>query len=183
MATNINLCSNALVLLGDRPISSFSDEGAGAEAASNLYESCYTYLLGLHRWRFATKKAQLSKSTTRPANEWAYQYQLPTNLITLITTYPVSNYEIYGDKLYSNNQECSIDYVYRISESQIPAYFSKVCEYYLAMTFAIPITGNSTRLQEMESLYLMHLKQAKNVDSNSRPTQGIVDAPLTDVRW
>lgn len=183
MATNISLCSNALVLLGDRPIASFTDEGAGAESASNLYESCYNYLLSLHRWRFATKKANLSRSTTRPTNQWAYQFQLPSDFIMLVTTYPVSEFEIYGDKIYTNQDACAIDYIYRISESQLPHYFAKVCEYYLATAFAIPVTGNSTRLQEMQNLYLMHLKQAKNIDSTSRPNQGIIDSPFTDTRW
>ncbi len=37
MASSIDIASNALILIGDSPISSFEDPGAGAQAASNLY--------------------------------------------------------------------------------------------------------------------------------------------------
>ena len=56
----IQISSNALILLGHPPIASFEEPGAGAQAASNLYEQSYLNLLTIHRWRFATKKAQLS---------------------------------------------------------------------------------------------------------------------------
>ena len=184
MATSkINICSNALILLGDRPISSFNDPGAGAEVASNLYESSYINILSMHRWRFATKKVQLSRSSEVPLNEWQYQYQLPTDIVAVITTYPNTNYEIYGDKLYANDGSISIDYVYRMDESQLPLWFTKTMEFYLAMQFAIPVTGNSTRLGEMQQLFTQQIRSAKNIDSTIRPNAGVFDSPFTSIRW
>lgn len=179
----VSICSNALILLGDNPISSFSDPGAGAQTASNLYESSYINLLSMHRWRFATKKADLSRLTATPKNEWQYQYQIPTDIVAVITTYPVTNYEIYGDKIYANEASLSIDYVYRVDESQLPLWFAKTMEFYLAMQFAIPVTGNSTRLGEMQQLWTQQLRSAKNIDSTIRPNAGVFDSPFTFIRW
>lgn len=184
MATSaISICSNALILLGDRPISSFNDPGAGAQTASNLYESSYINLLSMHRWRFATNKAQLSRLTASPLNEWQYQYQIPTDSVAIITVYPVDDYEIYEDKIYANNSSLSIDYVYRVDESKLPLWFAKTMEYYLAMQFAIPVTGNSTRLGEMQQLWTQQLRSAKNIDSTIRPNTGVFDSPFTFIRW
>jgi len=184
MATSkISICSNALILLGDRPISSFDEPGAGAQTASNLYESSYINLLSTHRWRFATKKAQLSKLSTTPLNQYQYQYQLPTDMVAMITDYPIDDYELYGDKLYSNNGTISIDYVYRLDEAQLPLWFTKTMEFYLAMQFAIPVTGNSSRLGEMQQLFTQQLRSAKNIDSTIRPNAGIFDSPFTSIRW
>jgi hypothetical protein len=183
MTSKISICSNALILLGDKPISNFDESGAGALAAANLYESSYLNILSMHRWRFATKKATLSRLTTKPKNQWQYQYQLPIDLVAPITTYPVTDYELYADKLYSNNNSCELDYVYRVDESQLPAFFIKTMEFYMAMQFAIPVTGNSQRMAEMQNLFSQQLKNAKNVDSTIRPNAGIYDSPLTEIRY
>jgi len=184
MATSkISICSNALILLGEAPISSFDDPGAGALTAANLYESSYINMLSMHRWRFATKKAQLGRLSAAPLNEWQYQYQLPTDIVALITTYPNTNYELYGDKLYANDATISVDYVHRMDESQLPLWFTKTMEFYLAMQFAIPVTGNSTRLGEMNQLWTQQLRSAKNIDSTIRPNAGVFDSPFTSIRW
>lgn len=94
--SKVQLSSNALILLGDSPISSFTEEGAGAVTASNLYESSYLSILSSHRWNFATKKATLAKLTALPKNEYKYQFQMPTDMVLLITTYPTSRYRILG---------------------------------------------------------------------------------------
>lgn len=184
MATSaVSICSNALILLGDNPISSFQDPGAGAQTASNLYESSYINLLSMHRWRFATKKARLSRLTSSPLNEWQYQFQIPSDNVAIITVYPNTDYELYEDKLYANSSSIEIDYIYRVNESQLPLWFAKTMEFYLAMQFAIPVTGNSTRLGEMEQLWTQQLKSSKNIDSTIRPNAGVFDSPFTSIRW
>lgn len=184
MATSkLSICSNALILLGEQPISSFDDPGAGALVSSNLYESSYQNILSMHRWRFATKKAQLARLTIPPINEWSYQYQIPTDNIAIITTYPVDNYEVYDDKIYSNSNTLSIDYVYRVDEAKLPLWFSKTMEFYLAMQFAIPVTGNSQRMAEMQQLFTQQIRSAKNIDSTIRPNAGVFDSPFTSIRY
>jgi len=43
MASDIDIASNALVLIGDNPINSFTEPGAGATAAANLYLRALLY--------------------------------------------------------------------------------------------------------------------------------------------
>ena len=40
----VSICSNALLLLGDRPISSFSENNDRTRLVANIYD--YTYVMG-----------------------------------------------------------------------------------------------------------------------------------------
>lgn len=182
MATDISMCSNALLLIGHGTISSFTEGGAGAEVASNLYETTYENALTLHRWRFASGKAQLSQLVAAPLNEWTYAYQLPADYLAGIKVYPNTDFEIYEDKLYSNSNEVALDYVFKPDESKLPPYFVKLMEFHLAAQFAIPVTDNSTKSETYERKFMEQLKRAKFVDSQSRPNDPITSSPFTDVR-
>lgn len=169
-----------MVLIGANPISSFSENTEGV-IASALYESTYSSLLASHRWRFATKQTLLSRLTETPQNSYTYQYQLPSNLLTVIKTENMEDYEMYGDKIYSNSPSLSIDYIYRVDETLLPPYFEKTLEFLLAAQFAVPITDNTQRGALYETLYEKQLRRAKNIDSSQRPSSAIVHSPLTDI--
>jgi hypothetical protein len=177
MALKIEIISRALVLIGANPISSLT-EGTEGVVANALYEPTYKALIASHSWRFATKKAQLSRLTEAPLNEWLYQYQLPSDYIVAFRTQYNSDYEVYGDKIYSDMSELYIEYRYRVSEVMLPAPFELALEFLLAAQFAIPITDNSQRAQVYTNLYEAQLARAKFIDSSSRPQDPIAYDPF-----
>lgn len=177
----VGIASNALILLGHQSISSFTDGSAGADVAAALYEETYHAILTETRWRFATKKAILARLSEEPLNGYQYKFQLPQDLLYLITP-DVRDYEIYGSELHCNNREVSIDYIYKVPEDQLPAYFIKALEYNLAMQFAIPITGTTARAEEYRVMYEAQLKRARYADSSQRPSTPIPHAPYLEVR-
>jgi len=183
MATDIEICSNALIMIGHGAISSFTDGGAGANTAAALYEATYENLLSQHRWRFASAKKKLNKSTSTPLNEWSYVYQLPANYIVAFGVHPRVDYEIYEDKLLSNSSSIDIDYVFKIDEAKVPGYFQRLLEFNLASVFAIPVTDNSTKAEEYRKMYESQLKKARFIDSQARPAVAIIDSPLVDARY
>lgn len=180
--SKVQLISNALILLGDSPISSLTVPGAGAEAGANLYESSYLSILSSHRWNFATKKALLSRLTEAPQNEYQYQYQLPVDMVMLITTYPASTYRILGDKLYSDSPSVEIDYIYKVTEDKFPSYFIKAFEYYLAVQLAIPVTEDYNKYELMQRGYERESRNARYADAQSAPATPIQDDPYIRVR-
>jgi len=105
MASKIDLISNALILIGDTPINALTGGSRRETVANNLYDNIVQNELTKHRWGFARRKAQISLLTDTPVdpNGWRSIYQLPTDLLFLITVTPDSNYQIYGDKVYSNS--------------------------------------------------------------------------------
>jgi len=104
MATKIDLVSAALVLIGDTPINSLIGNSRAQQVANALYDSIVQNELTKHRWGFARAKAQLALTTDTPVDqEWQSIYQLPADILFLIKLYPSVNYQIYGNKVYTNN--------------------------------------------------------------------------------
>ena len=169
--TSIDLASNALLLIGEETISSFTDDSTAALIAANLYELTYESLLTLHPWRFASTKSTLSRLTALPVNEWTYAYQLPTDfLVAQHIDDANASYQIYGDKLFTNNTSVVLDYTFKPDESFLPAYFAELLEYRLAAVFAIPITESTTKGDYYSTLGERQLAKAKTIDSQMTPS-------------
>lgn len=185
MASKIDLISSALVLIGGKPINSLTGNTREQLVANSLYDRIVKNEISKHRWGFARKKAQLSLTTENPVDdEYSYIYQLPTDKITLIKIRPSFNYQIYGDKLYTNtNQAIYCDYIYEAPESEWPEYFSQMIIYALAVDFAQSIRDSSSIQQNVMIQYRSQQANAMFVDSQEHPQQEIVDRPLIDVRF
>jgi hypothetical protein len=184
MASSIEIVSNALILIGDNPISSFTEPGAGATAAANLYSDTYKQLLSEHPWSFALKEQKLNRLSQAPDSltNWKYAYQNPTDLIRYWAVMPHSDYAIVGSYVYSNQAELLARYVFAVAESQLPPHFQKALEYKLAADFALLVTEDQNKSQIFEQKYRMAIGQARSIDSQSHPQQAIIDQPFTDVR-
>ena len=182
MASDIDIASNALLRIGANPISSFTEGGAEGTVADNLYEPTIRDLFTKARWRFASAKRQLARLTATPLNEFKYAYQLPSDMLYMYRVYPYADYEIVSDKLYSDETEVYIDYIYRPDESKWPAYFQLLAEYKLASEFALSITDNRALNELYETKAMMQLRAARHADSQGRPVDGIQRFKYVDVR-
>tara|TARA_R110002020_G_scaffold180877_1_gene375626 strand:- start:364 stop:912 length:549 start_codon:yes stop_codon:yes gene_type:complete len=181
MATKFDIVSQALLLIGESPISSFS-EGVSGTVAANLYDTTRDSFLTATRWRFAVGKLKLSRLTDTPLNEYNYAFQLPSDLLMPIGAYPSARYEIYEDKLYSNHSEIELDYIFRPDESAFPAYFVEALAAQLAEKFAIPVTNNQTMRQAMEAHASDSYRKAAFRDAQGRAPQAIKHRPYIAVR-
>jgi len=184
MATDIDIASNALLLIGDEPISSFTEAGAGATAAANLYAQTYIKLLSEHPWTFALKEQELSKLSQAPdpLTNYSTAYQIPSDLIRLWQIMPHSSYSMVGTLLYSNQNKLIARYVFKPEESVLPPHFIEALQYKLAADFSISVTEDRNKAEYYSRLAQLSLSKAKNVDSQGKPQVAIVDSPFTDVR-
>ena len=146
MPSSISIASNALLLIGDNPISSFDDPGAGAKAAANLYPDTKKALLSEHPWSFAMKQQRLNRLSQVPDIITGYQFafQLPTDLIRLWSVQDNAKYILVGTLLYSNQNQLLATYVFDVDETVLPPHFVKALEYTLASYFAISVTEANT---------------------------------------
>lgn len=157
----VDICAEALTLLGEEPIDAFSDNGDPGVVAERLYEPTKNDLLSRHPWRFATKKGQLSRLVETPENEWRYQFQLPSDRLSAIDTAfqsgesyvpPFTDYDLYADKLFANVEAIWVDYRVCVDETKFPAWFRNLLVYALAAKFAIPIAGSTTYHDKFHAL-------------------------------
>lgn len=170
IVSDVKMSSNALVLLGGEPIASFEEQTAGSTIAKQLYSNSYRAILTNHRWRFATKSAELPMLVGETGTRFTYKFALPPDLLYLIRTHNSNeDFEIYGTELHTNHNECTIDYTYEVDETRLPAFVVKAIEFYLAFQFAVPLTGDMDKGNYYRMAYEAELKRAKYADSTQRP--------------
>jgi hypothetical protein len=182
MASDIDIASNALQLIGDLPISSFDDPGAGAAVAKALYADTLLAMLTRTYWTFTLKKQTLNRLSSTPLNEFQYEFQLPTDTIKVLKVYPRSNYKIYGDRIYSNTQALDIDYAFKPETSQLPPHFVLAFTYKLASDFALAVTDSENKNAIFEEKFRLAMAEAYAADAQGNPQTPIVDQPFTDAR-
>lgn len=182
MATAIEICSNALNMIGHGKISSFTEGGAGANASEAFYETTYLNLLSMHRWRFASAKVKLGQLTNEPINNWQYTYQLPADYVVATFIYPRADYEIYEDKILTNSNSVDLDYIFRVDESMIPSHFQRLVELDLASLFAISVTDSSSKADEFRRMMELQLRRTRYADAQARPVDTLPSSPFVDAR-
>lgn len=182
MPTKIDIISNALILIGNPPISSLDpDQGAGA-TVSALYETVLEDLLTTTYWRFAIKQQTLSKLSATPLNTWQFAYQIPTDSLAIHRVVERSRYQIFEDKIFSNENELAADYTFRVDDTALPTYFVKAFQYSLAADFAISVTNDLPKNQLYSAKLLSTLPIALAADARAHPPTPILDQPFTDIR-
>lgn len=171
MASNIDMASNALLLIGDSPINALSE----SVAASNLYPTTYEYFLSEHPWSFAMKEQYLSRLSAAPDPETGYQYafQVPTDTIRIWAIFPQVDYRIVGDFVYCSAPKLLARYTYKVAESYLPAHAVKAVEYKLAADFSIAVAEDDTKAQIFERKYQDALQMAMAKDSQQHPFVGL----------
>lgn len=184
MEKKVEICSNALLFLGHNPISSFNEPGAGALLSKSLYESTYRDFLSSSNWNFAKKYSNLNRLTGTPDHpEYQYIFQLPVDYLRLDSTIPAIDYEIMEDKIYTNQPEVHVEYVYRVKEEYLPPYAIKALQFLMASTLAVPLTVDVAKAEYYNHQYEIQKVRAMSIDSQNDPSDGWTETPILDVRF
>ena len=181
MATNtdLDICSRALVQLGEAPITSFTQGSAASRTAALLYEATVEAMFGAHRWHFATRTEQLSQLADPPDSDWDAEYVLPTDC--LVVKKLRCNDDPVEFELHENTLRCNVDendalylsFTARINEAYWPPYFRELVEKELVARFAFPITANEGVAAEARRAANAQLRAARLLDGQSQTTRPI----------
>lgn len=198
--TAITICSDALLMLGAKAITSFNDGTDESSVCDRLYPDIRDSTLTMYPWSFTLKKIQLARLVTTPTSVWRYEYLLPGDkLASPRTVYETANpgspvqkdWEIQGDKLLTNLPTVFIDYQFQTPEYAMPQYFVQLLKYMMAWHLALPITEQSDRAQYWQGIAVGaaaengrggYMRTAMNIDGQGQPTRVIEDYSLIAVR-
>ena len=172
MLTKIDLCSMALLKLGETPIQSLQDDGASAKLASTLFEPVIDSLLASHPWRFAISELSLTKNTDG-------EFLLPADVLRVLK----SSSQIIGDKIHSDSDNITVTAVVRTLPEKFPSYFISLAATRLAMEFCVPLLGNQTIFRMLVALYESELQTAKFIDSTTCISSSIDNFSLINTRF
>lgn len=187
MATSeVQICSNALLLLGAKPINSFDDESDRALLVSNLWPNALDAILRSHPWNCAIDRVQLAPTAATPAFDFAYQFTLPGDCLRVLSIGEKGEnpeYELNGRKVLYDEALLNLRYVVR--NEDIPSWDAllvQAAEAYMAMTCAYPVTKSASMFEAMGSLWKLKLQQARTIDGLETPPEEFGDFPLLAAR-
>jgi hypothetical protein len=198
--TGVSICSDALLLIGAKAISSFNDGTDESSVCDRLYPDIRDSTLSMYPWSFSMKKVQLAQLITTPTTVWRYEYQLPGDkLSNPRAVYNSANpgspvqkdWEIQGDKLLTNLTSVFIDYQFSVPEFAMPQYFVQLLKYMVAWHIAETITeqqDKSARWQRVATGDVSengrggYFRAAAQIDGQNNPVRIIEDYSLIAVR-
>lgn len=172
MLTKIDLCTMALLKLGESPIQSLTDDTASSRLARTLCDSILDALLVMHPWRFATQEMVLTKNIDG-------DFLIPGNVLRVLK----SNGRIIGNRIQSDSDTIKITAIVKTSPELFPSYFVSLAATRLAMEFCVPLTGNQSVFRTLVALYETELQTSKFLDSSTCASDGISNFSLLDVRF
>lgn len=197
--TKLTICSDAMIMLGASPISSFSETTDAAKVADRLYDDVRDTVLQQYPWSWSIKKVKLARLDAAPINEWLYAYALPGDILgdpqalfnsSAVGSRPNQDWEIYGTSVYCNHESVWIDYQYLVDESRMPSYFIRMLKAALASAFAVPVTDQISKADYYHSMAFGPpnenmrggLMRAATTIDGGKPPQAFENFPLLEGR-
>lgn len=183
MTSAVEICSNALLLLGDKPISSFDENNDRTRIVSNIYTMKRDKVLRLNDWKAATKRVILSPDATAPSYEWGYRFALPGDWLRTLSVgesrLVQDPYEQEGRYLLMNANPCYLRYIFRNEEEATwdPLLIDAMNQVMVA-ALTYPITKSTTKQATEEEIVRDVLKTARAVDGQDNPPETLGDFPM-----
>ena len=147
--SEIDIINRALSKIGDRRISSRTENTNRARIMDGLYEGVRDELLRECPWNFAVKRTSLSAVTPAPIYEWTTSFDVPSDLLYMVSTESNSAYRLEGNQILSNQtNSLRITYIRRVTDTtEFDTGFAEALAAKLAYEAAPNITAD-TELQD-----------------------------------
>lgn len=172
MLTKIDLCSMALLKLGEKPIQSLNEDTPGARLGRTLIDSVIDTLLAMHPWHFACRTYDLLRDSNG-------NFNIPADVLRIIKT----NGKVIGNKIESDCDAICITAVVRTEPDNFPSYFTSLVATKLAVEFCMPLLSDQTVFRTLVALYESELQTAKFIDSTTSVAPQIENFSLIDSRF
>ena len=189
MPSKVDICNEALNLLGANTIASLTETSTTAVLCNRIYDTELDYLLRQHPWNSAIREANLAAVTGTPVVGWLYKFLMPTDpyCLRVINVYDTSdnetNFECRARHIYADVSSIDIIFVGRITDpNEFDAMFMKTLVDLLAYRMAFPITRSRETTEAMFQMFRNSMADAMSVDSQERTPEEIQSETLLDAR-
>lgn len=183
MASEITICSNALLQLGSQPIAAFDEGTDNSLLCANLWEQTRDGVLRAHPWNCATKRLSLAPSATAPIYGFNFAFDVPGDFLRLMEADTGYNYKVEGRQILADENPLLIKYIWR--NEAVPSYDTLLIEALTAAmkaALAYPITKSTTKESETLALYLERLRLARAIDGQEGTPDAIGDSQTINAR-
>lgn len=193
MATSeVQIANAALIKLGAGRITAFTDDHEHARIMGERYPLVRDAELTRHVWRFAVGRDELAALADAPAFGYAYQYQVPTDFLRLISAgdyapgldmaeirggLDMEDYTIEGRLILTDYPApLSIRYVRKVTDvSQFDPAFCEALASRLAYETALKIADSTSTKEQAGADYKAAIREAIRANVLQLPAQRIPD--------
>lgn len=183
----VTICSNALMLVGDAPISDFAEDNDRARRAAALWPIVSDYVLRRHSWNCAIKRVVLSPEEDAPEFDFTHRFTLPGDCLRVLSVGSEGErprYKIEGRALLMDGNVCQLRYVKRTEDlSEWDAMLVWGMTQSMRAAFAYSITQSGTLEQAIEAGLRDTLRQARAVDGLEDENDALDHSPLLEARY
>ena len=179
---DIRVMNKSLALVSNVSITSIDNLTKEARIFRELYDVCLKFLLAKHTWRFSFKRAKLAPSTEKPAFEYAYKYDLPSDFIRIGTKkeqatgqllFADKRYSVEGRTYYSDLSSLELKYVGLVNANNFESYFELPFIYFLAANACFGITYLQNRSRDLMGQFEVLYRQAASIESQMNPQEEV----------
>lgn len=166
-ATDLSICNNALVQLGNEPLLNLTDTTKKAvRLCVQFYDQTVEEVLRAYNWNCATVRDTLTVDETAPAWGYNYRYALPADCLRVIGFSSASvNWKIENGYILADTDGGEISYIKLITAADMDALLRSAVSARLAAYLAFPLTNSATVAKAMFDLYKEKLADAHTMDA------------------
>jgi hypothetical protein len=185
--TDVSICSNALLMLGDKPINALTENTDRAKIAANLYPGVRDAILRAHSWNCCIARVALAPDSTAPAFDFSFQFSLPADFVKALQVgeygLEVYRFKIEGRKMLADDNPLLLRYVFR---NENPATWDAALvdavTLEMAARMAYPITRSASLAESMKKDARLALRLAKTIDGQDDSPDEVGDERLLAAR-
>lgn len=187
MTSAVDICSQALLLVGAEPINALTDNTPRARLCDRMFVRAYEGVMRAYHWDSCTKRVMLSPLAPAPAFGYAYQYQIPADCLRVlgidVDGYPIEH-KIEGQTILCDQTIIYLKYLFANSVVETwDAGLVDVVVYALASEISYTLTRNASLSQYFKNEYLMRLRQARWSDAQQGTTSAFHGGEISNARF
>ena len=187
MANSVSICSNALQMLGAKPINDFNERTEHARLSASLYPDIRDDLLRAHPWNCATKRVILAPLADAPAFDFGYQFALPGDWLRTLQVGQKGQglaYRSEGRNILANVTALPLVYIFRnVVEQEWSTNLVELMTLQMAAKMAYSVTKSSSVRESYRDEFARAFKVAKAIDGQDDPPEEFEEGTLLESRF
>lgn len=165
MASEIQICNEALAFIGVPAILSRADNSKPARQCNLIFDDKRDELLRNFEWKFATKRVNLAPTTTTPDFGWTYEFNIPADCEKVLFVGTSDEieipYSLEGNKILANYDLIYVKYTQRIMDpNKMDSLFRATLAMYLTQYICTPL-GKKSEYNKCVEEYESKLSDAR----------------------
>ncbi len=190
MATDVDVCNAALVMIGDSVIEALTDTTDRAVACNRFYATTRDAVLRAYPWNFAIVRVALVLAAGTPAFKWAHQFTLPTSpyclrVLEVDEDYPGQvPWKVEGRLLMTDESGISIRYISRVADPTVfDSLFFEALAARMASLLAFALRKQPEVVKVMWDLYEAKVQEARTINGMEGSAESAYTSDLISVRY